>query len=129
MASQIQTPALVEVVATCPNCSERAPMLLHVATVLEVGDDTSALKLKAKSKKVDHLCGQIELPLKDDVAGGQTSLAGAIVEKVAEVAEAEGLGEVSRGEDGSVTITTDVDKVRDIGSARPRGARPRSAES
>lgn len=114
VAAEITTPALLDVVATCPNCGERAAMSLYVSAALEVEDDGSSIKLKSKSKKQDHVCGQIALPTIGEVAEGQTAL----LDAVADAAEAEG-HEVSRGEDGTLTITEDLDK--------PRRGRPRKA--
>lgn len=108
-APQIATPAGLEVVATCPNCNERAVLFLSVTAALEVETDSASLKLKAKSKKVDHVCGQIPLPI---VPEGQRSL-----EEIAKDARELGVTSVSRDDDGVTTI--EVDAAR----ARPRSKR------
>ncbi len=98
------TPFRVDVVAKCPNCGERTAMAVEVSSVLEVGDEDSFLKLKSKSKKVDHLCGQVPLPL---VADGQRSL-----EEIADDLRDIGVTSVEKDDDGTVRITADADKAR-----------------
>lgn len=107
MSTPIETPARIEITATCPNCSERAPMLVSIVAALEVTEETSSLKLKTKADKVDHLCGQIELPLKVE---GQTE---AIPAEEIPAADLEAAADALVDSDAPTPI------------ARPRGARPR----
>ena len=116
--AEITTPALVEVLATCPNCSERAAMSLHVSASVEIEDEGSSLKLKAKSKKLSHVCGQIPLPL---TAPGQTTIEEA-AEEVPEVSGAE-LDQALEALDGT-TIEAE-DGTSATVTVLPRGARPR----
>ena len=60
----------------CPRCGVLTPVSVHLGSTLTTPDDTgSSLKLRAKSKPVDHYCGarplvNRDLSLFDDTDAG-----------------------------------------------------------
>lgn len=68
---EVKTPATVVVSAECPKCHMSAVIPAVITAVLEVDDTGGELKLKAKSKKRTHVCGQATLDDAAAAADGQ----------------------------------------------------------
>lgn len=61
-AAEVTTPARISVLGLCPSCGQGSYLAVHINPVLTVDGNGRSLKLTAKSKAVNHICGQIALP-------------------------------------------------------------------
>jgi hypothetical protein len=71
--AEVRTPATLVVSAMCPKCDLPAGIVLAITSRLEVDDEGSELKLRAKAKARTHFCGQLSL-LEAPIADGQEEL-------------------------------------------------------
>jgi len=61
--AEVATPATLVVTAFCPRCRLPALMVGGLTTQLVVDAEGGELRLKAHSKAVSHICGQLPLPV------------------------------------------------------------------
>jgi hypothetical protein len=76
--AEVSTPARIMVAALCPECGLPANIAVNLAAQLTVDDDGAELAVKAKTKAMVHVCGQLSLPESEPVADGQVSVEDAI---------------------------------------------------
>lgn len=61
-SAEVTTPARISVLGLCPNCGQGSYLSIFVQPVLTIESTGRSLKLSAKSKAVNHVCGQQTLP-------------------------------------------------------------------
>lgn len=80
---EAKTPAFVAMAAQCPMCGNTQYIGVTLSAELVTGDDGSELKVKAKSKGVDHTCGQ--LAIHDVTPGPQVGMDEALDQMVDQI--------------------------------------------
>jgi hypothetical protein len=76
--AEVSTPARIMVAALCPECGLPANIAVNLSSQLTVDDDGSELAVKAKTKAIAHVCGQLSLSDAEPVADGQVTVEDAI---------------------------------------------------
>ena len=93
--AEVATPARVVVWAICPRCGMAGSLAVELTPELRVDSHGGSLHLKAKSKPVSHLCGQLTIGGTTD---GQSSFE--LEDIIGDDSEAFALGEIVRVADG-----------------------------